>query len=88
MINNVDLNAFKKIYFLGIGGIGMSALARYFKLKGFEVSGYDKTPSALTDALVEEGISIHFEDLGEAVGKQIEKVNTYEKIRLKRKADR
>ena len=61
MINNVDLNAFKKIYFLGIGGIGMSALARYFKLKGFEVSGYDKTPSALTDALVEEGISIHFE---------------------------
>ena len=76
MINNVDLNAFKKIYFLGIGGIGMSALARYFKLKGFEVSGYDKTPSALTDALVEEGISIHFEDLGEVVGKQIEKVNT------------
>ena len=76
MINNVDLNAFKKIYFLGIGGIGMSALARYFKLKGFEVSGYDKTPSALTDALVEEGISIHFEDLGEQVGKQIEKVNT------------
>lgn len=76
MINNVDLNAFKKIYFLGIGGIGMSAIARYFKIKGFEVSGYDKTPSPLTDALVEEGILIHFEDLGEAIGKQIDKVET------------
>lgn len=76
MISNVDLNAFKKIYFLGIGGIGMSALARYFKLKGFEVSGYDKTPSPLTDTLVEEGILIHFDDLGEAIGKQIDKVET------------
>jgi len=76
MISNVDLNAFKKIYFLGIGGIGMSALARYFKLKGFEVSGYDKTPSPLTDALIEEGISIHFDDLGDEIGKQISKCNT------------
>jgi UDP-N-acetylmuramate--alanine ligase len=75
-MTNVDLNAFKKIYFLGIGGIGMSALARYFNLKGFEVSGYDKTPSPLTDTLIEEGISIHFEDLGEKIGAQIEKEST------------
>ncbi len=75
-MNNVDLNAFKKIYFLGIGGIGMSALARYFHLKGFEVSGYDKTPSPLTDTLIEEGISIHFEDLGDEIATQIEKEST------------
>ena len=52
----------KRIYFIGIGGIGMSALARYFNTQGVFVSGYDKTPTALTDSLVEEGISIHFED--------------------------
>jgi UDP-N-acetylmuramate--alanine ligase len=50
------------IYFLGIGGIGMSALARYFKAMGKNVSGYDKTPTHLTDELIAEGISIHFED--------------------------
>jgi UDP-N-acetylmuramate--alanine ligase len=50
------------IYFLGIGGIGMSALARYFHLKGAKVSGYDKTPTALTDRLQAEGIAIHFDD--------------------------
>lgn len=73
---HVDLNSFEKIYFLGIGGIGMSALARYFHVKGFEVSGYDKTPSSLTDTLIEEGISIHFEDLGEAVSSLIDKETT------------
>lgn len=52
----------KKIYFLGIGGIGMSALARYFKAKGFEVAGYDRTSSELTRELEKEGISIHYED--------------------------
>lgn len=50
------------IYFLGIGGIGMSALARYFLSKNFEVSGYDKTRTALTDQLSSEGIEIHFTD--------------------------
>jgi UDP-N-acetylmuramate--alanine ligase len=50
------------IYFLGIGGIGMSALARYFHAMGKQVSGYDKTPTKLTDELIAEGISIHFED--------------------------
>ncbi len=52
----------KSIYFLGIGGIGMSALARYFHRQGIFVSGYDKTPSPLTDELIAEGISVHFED--------------------------
>lgn len=59
-----DLKQYKAIYFLGIGGIGMSALARYFHLKGYKVGGYDKTPSALTDELVAEGLEIHFEDFG------------------------
>lgn len=52
----------KYIHFLGIGGIGMSALARWFNVNGFQVSGYDKTPSPLTATLEEEGIAIHFED--------------------------
>lgn len=50
------------IYFVGIGGIGMSALARYFKSLGKQVSGYDKTPTPLTDELISEGIDIHFTD--------------------------
>ncbi len=58
------LETYNNIYFLGIGGIGMSALARYFKMKGLSVSGYDKTPSPLTDELQKEGIDVHFEDLG------------------------
>lgn len=50
------------IYFLGIGGIGMSSLARYFNHLGVKVNGYDKTPTPLTDQLVAEGMFIHFED--------------------------
>lgn len=61
------LETYKNIYFLGIGGIGMSALARYFNLKGLQVGGYDKTPSPLTNALEKEGISVHFEDLGDRI---------------------
>ena len=49
-------------YFIGIGGIGMSAIARYFKHRGCAVSGYDRTPSALTHALEAEGIAVHYED--------------------------
>ncbi len=56
--------SFDRAYFIGIGGIGMSALARYFNMKGWEVAGYDKTPSPITKALEEEGISVHFDDLG------------------------
>ncbi|MGN1226789.1 MAG: UDP-N-acetylmuramate--L-alanine ligase [Candidatus Cryptobacteroides sp.] len=52
----------QKIYFIGIGGIGMSAIARYYKFKGYEVSGYDRTPSELTRQLEKEGIAIHYED--------------------------
>ena len=52
----------KSVYFLGIGGIGMSALARYFKAKGFEVAGYDRTRSTLTSELEQEGIGVHYED--------------------------
>ena len=53
---------YRHIYFIGIGGIGMSAIARYYKAKGYKVSGYDKTPSPLTLALEEEGIDVHYED--------------------------
>lgn len=51
-----------RYYFLGIGGIGMSALARYFKQRGDEVSGYDRTESPLTKQLVSEGIAVHYDD--------------------------
>ena len=50
------------VYFIGIGGIGMSALARWFKAKGHEVLGYDRTPTVLTGLLQEEGIDVHFDD--------------------------
>ena len=56
------LDTIKNIYFIGIGGIGMSALARYFVAKGCAVSGYDKTKTVLTEALTELGIHIHYED--------------------------
>ena len=50
------------VYFIGIGGIGMSALARYFRAQGKKVSGYDKTQTVLTDHLTAEGMNIHYED--------------------------
>ncbi|MEO5983910.1 MAG: Mur ligase domain-containing protein, partial [Ferruginibacter sp.] len=50
------------VYFLGIGGIGMSALARYFRSKEIKVTGYDKTATELTTQLVNEGIEVHFKD--------------------------
>ncbi len=52
----------KNVYFIGIGGIGMSALARYYKFKGYNVAGYDRTPSDLTFALEAEGIDVHYQD--------------------------
>jgi len=57
----MDLNKVNKIYFLGIGGIGMSALARYFNLLGAGIYGYDLTPSPLTRQLEQEGMQIHYE---------------------------
>jgi UDP-N-acetylmuramate--alanine ligase len=56
------MNKFTKYYFLGIGGIGMSALARYFNAKGFQVAGYDRAESKLTSDLQSEGINICFDD--------------------------
>ncbi|MDO5607252.1 MAG: UDP-N-acetylmuramate--L-alanine ligase [Capnocytophaga sp.] len=58
----MDFSHIKAIYFIGIGGIGMSALARYFRQAGKQVHGYDKTPSEITDVLQAEGIGVHFED--------------------------
>jgi UDP-N-acetylmuramate--alanine ligase len=58
----VNLKNIHNIYFLGIGGIGMSAIARYFASNGKKVAGYDKTPSPITKELEELGVAIHFED--------------------------
>lgn len=52
----------KSVYFIGAGGIGMSALVRYYLAKGLSVGGYDKTPSELTEQLIKEGAQIHYED--------------------------
>ncbi len=57
------------VYFLGVGGIGMSAIARYLNSRGVRVSGYDKTETELTKQLVQEGIAIHFEDDVEQIDK-------------------
>ena len=53
---------YSNIYFIGIGGIGMSAIARYYRFKGLNVSGYDRTPSELTAELEKEGIAVHYDD--------------------------
>lgn len=58
----MELNNIKAVYFVGIGGIGMSAIARYFLNKGVFVGGYDKTPTELTEKLSEEGADIHYEE--------------------------
>jgi len=63
----MNFNQINKVYFIGIGGIGMSALARYFHSQGKAVSGYDKTETVLTKQLVQEGISIHYDDTGRDV---------------------
>lgn len=72
----MKLAQYDSIYFLGIGGIGMSALARWFKLKGYRVAGYDRTPTPLTHELMEEGIEIHFEDRIEFIPGYINKEKT------------
>lgn len=58
----MNFKSIKGVYFIGLGGIGMSAIARYFLKAGKIVAGYDKTPTPLTDELIAEGIQIHFED--------------------------
>ncbi|MGB2128438.1 MAG: UDP-N-acetylmuramate--L-alanine ligase [Flavicella sp.] len=58
----MDLKEVHRVYFIGIGGIGMSAIAKYFSINGKQVAGYDKTPSDITSSLSDVGASIHFED--------------------------
>lgn len=58
----MEIKEIKSVYFLGAGGIGMSAIARYFLHKGLVVAGYDKTPSALTHRLEQEGMLLHYDE--------------------------
>ena len=58
----MEIKDIKAVYFIGAGGIGMSAIARYFIHRGLVVAGYDKTPSALTLQLEREGMLIHYEE--------------------------
>ena len=69
------MQAIDTYYFLGIGGIGMSALARYFAAQGFRVMGYDRTPSPLTESLEEEGIAVQYDDSLDRV-EQLEQTKT------------
>ncbi|MCZ4319485.1 UDP-N-acetylmuramate--L-alanine ligase [Aequorivita viscosa] len=66
-----DINQIQTFYFVGIGGIGMSALARYFNMQGKAVFGYDKTPTDLTDELVAEGIQVNFIDEISEIQKEV-----------------
>ena len=66
----------KSVYFIGVGGIGMSAIARYFVSRGFVVAGYDKTPSALTQQLEKEGVLIHYEENTEQIPHACRNKNT------------
>ena len=63
----MEVNTLKSVYFIGAGGIGMSALVRYFLSKGKKVGGYDRTPSELTMKLIEEGADIHYEEAPEKI---------------------
>jgi UDP-N-acetylmuramate--alanine ligase len=72
----MNLKNYDSIYFLGIGGIGMSALARWFKYAGMKVAGYDRTATPLTHELLEEGMEIHFEDRIESIPGYLTKEKT------------
>ena len=69
-----SLNGIQKVYFIGVGGIGMSAIARYFHSKGIEVSGYDRTESELTKELEKEGVSIHYQEEVNTIPKDVDLV--------------
>lgn len=66
-MKTMQLDSLKKLYFLGIGGIGMSAIARYFNDRGCEIYGYDRTETTLTKKLVAEGMKIHYEENTELI---------------------
>lgn len=68
------LENYREVYFVGIGGIGMSAIARFFQSKGAKVSGYDKTPTVLTRELEASGIRIHYEEDLEKIPKNADLV--------------
>lgn len=70
----------KNIYFVGAGGIGMAALERYYLSQGYNVAGYDRTPSPLTDALIKEGVSISFDDSMDAIPPQFRDKSTTEVV--------
>ena len=67
----MEIRNYHSIYFIGVGGIGMSALARWFLFNKFQVSGYDRTSTPLTDSLIGEGIDIHFEDRVELIPEDV-----------------
>lgn len=70
----VKIRDLKKVYFIGIGGIGMSAIARYFNSIGIEVYGYDKTKTSLTEKLTKQGMKIHYKENLNLIPKDIEMV--------------
>ena len=72
----MDVNTLKAVYFIGAGGIGMSALVRYFLSIGKKVAGYDRTPSELTQKLIAEGASIHYEENIESIPNEFHDANT------------
>src|SRR5690242_2159968 len=67
----MDLKNIKTAYFIGIGGIGMSAIARYFNTLGIAVHGYDRTRNDFTEQLISEGLNIHFNEDIELIPKEI-----------------
>lgn len=71
----MELKDIKAVYFVGAGGIGMSAIARYFLNKGMTVAGYDKTPSELTHNLEKEGMQIHYEENVNAIPQECRDAN-------------
>ena len=72
----MDVNTLKAVYFIGAGGIGMSALVRYFLSIGKKVAGYDRTPSELTQRLIAEGADIHYEENVEYIPNEFHDPNT------------
>jgi UDP-N-acetylmuramate--alanine ligase len=69
-----ELKKIREVYFIGIGGIGMSAIARWFNSKGIKTSGYDKTETKLTIELVQEGIAVHYEENIDLIPKDVDLV--------------
>ena len=70
----MNVRELKRVYFIGVGGIGMSALARFFRERGVTVKGYDRTETELTKQLAEEGIEVHYKDDAELLYKETELV--------------